>query len=98
MWPGRAPTHHWCDVSKSEQVLQAELHLSGNRISRARNASERRRAVVPVRRQEVRCIGDVEHLDAELDTPGSGLAQRLAEREVHAALRRPGQWRGVGVA
>src|SRR5947209_14550598 len=72
----------------SEQVLQGELHLSGNRISRARDASERRRTEVSVWRLEVRIIGDVVHLDTDLDDLRSGLAHRLAEREVDAALRR----------
>ena len=71
-----------------EQVLQAELHLSRNCISRARDTSERRRAEVPVRRLEVRRIGDVEYLDPDLEIFRLGLAERLAEREVHAPLRR----------
>src|SRR5437773_1378474 len=57
-----------------EQVLEAELHLTRNGISRTRDASERGRTEVPVRRLEIWRVRDVEHLEADLDTPGSGLA------------------------
>src|SRR5947207_14783454 len=73
-------------IIRLEQVLEAELHLTRNGISRTRDASERRRTEVPVRRLEIWRVRDVEHLQADLDTPGSGLAQRLAEREIHAPL------------
>src|SRR5439155_24083993 len=74
--------------SRLKQVLQAELHLSGYRISRARDTSERRRTEVSVRRLEIGPIGDVIYLDADLEILRPALAERLAERQVHAPLRR----------
>src|SRR5439155_25262118 len=74
--------------SKSEQILDPELHLPRRCISRTGNTAKRRRTKISVRRLKAWRIRDVIALDADLHRLLFAHALRLADRNVQAPLRR----------
>src|SRR2546426_1030505 len=81
-----------------ELVLESELHLARNIVSLLRDHPEVRRTEVAARRQEVRLVRDVVHLDAKLDAARSPDLQRLAQIQVRPLYGRPMHRARGGVA
>src|SRR5205814_5269720 len=72
----------------SEEQLRRELRLARDRVADARDRSEAGRAERRVRVREAWRVGDVVHLDAQLQLRRAAQADVLEERQIEAALRR----------